>query len=379
MPLSLYIHFPFCRNLCSYCDFYKEKLDRELETQYFRALETELALAKETIDPDTRILDTIYFGGGTPSLANLDLLRALLIKIKAIFIFDKNLEFSFEINPESIDSDRLLALKELGVNRPIFGVQSFDPSLLKILSRRHNLEDTFRAVYLARALRFENFGIDMIFGLPCQTGRKLSEDLAQLIELAPPHISYYQLTIEKGTPLDTMVTDGKVKIPDSDLSAAMYRAINTDLSRHDYFRYEISSFALPGFECRHNLRYWEGGDFLGLGPSAHSFIGDYRFANSADLKTYLEKLARKERPLIIDTNRIEARITEVIMLGLRTARGIGRQQFRHRFGISIEDAVNADNYNMMITSGLIAPDDEHIKLTESGFPLADEIIRRLIK
>jgi oxygen-independent coproporphyrinogen III oxidase len=379
MPLSLYIHFPFCRNLCSYCDFYKEKLDSELETQYFRALETELALAKETIDPDNRILDTIYFGGGTPSLANLDLLRALLIKIRAIFIFDKNLEFSFEINPESIDSDRLLALKELGVNRPIFGVQSFDPSLLKILNRRHNLEDTFRAVYLARALRFENFGIDMIFGLPRQTGRKLSEDLAQLLELAPPHISYYQLTIEKGTPLDTMVADGKAKIPDSDLSAAMYRAINTDLSRHDYFRYEISSFALPGFECRHNMRYWEGGDFLGLGPSAHSFIGDYRFANSADLKTYLEKLARKERPLIIDTNRIEARITEAIMLGLRTARGINRQQFRHRFGISVEEAVNADNYNMMITSGLIAPDDEHIKLTDSGFPLADEIIRRLIK
>jgi oxygen-independent coproporphyrinogen-3 oxidase len=379
MPLSLYIHYPFCRNLCSYCDFYKEKFDVESENQYFHALETELQLAKETIDPDRRIIDTIYFGGGTPSLANLDLLQKLLTKIKEIFALERNLEFSFEINPESIDSDRLSLLKELGVNRPIFGVQSFNIDLLKTLNRKHKLDDTYRAVYLARALRFENFGIDMIFGLPRQTGRKLSEDLTQLVELNPPHISYYQLTIEKGTPLEAQITSGKVKIPDSDLSAAMYRAINTDLGKHGYFRYEISSFALPGFECRHNMRYWEGGDFLGLGPSAHSFIGDYRFANSACLKTYLEKLTRKERPLIIDTNRKEARITEAIMLGLRTARGIGRRQFRHRFGISIEEAVDSKNLEMLVASGLIAPNDEHIKLTESGFPQADEIIRHLIK
>jgi oxygen-independent coproporphyrinogen-3 oxidase len=379
MSLSLYIHYPFCTNLCHYCDFYKEKYDAESEKLYCKAVETELLLSKETIDPDDRLIDTLYFGGGTPSLTNPRNIENLLKIIRKYFRLGANLEFSFEINPESIDSDKLISLKELGVNRPIFGIQSFQPKLLATLNRKHRLEDSFRAVYLARAVGFDNFGIDMIFGLPKQTSRKLSDDLNQLIELEPPHISYYQLTVEKETILDARIDAGKVKLPDADLMAAMYRGINAELAKHNYFRYEISSFALPGFECRHNMRYWEGGDFLGLGPSAHSFIGNHRFANSADLKTYIDKLSRRERPLILDTDRKEARISEAIMLGLRTAQGLVRENFRHRFGISVEQAVNGESYRMLIDSGLIDPEGDRVKLTEEGFPVADEIIRRLVK
>ena len=379
MSLSLYIHFPFCTNLCGYCDFYKVHHKPAIVEQYYRALEAELVLAKDTIDPDQRLLDTIYIGGGTPSLARTEDLVEMLDNIKRHFRLAPDMEFSFEINPESIDSDKLIFLKELGVNRPIFGMQSFKPRLLKVLNRKHNLDDSYRAIYLARAIGFDNFGVDMIFGLPKQTSRMLSDDLNQLMELKPPHISYYQLTVEKGTALERQVSAGKLRLPDSDLSAAMYRGINAELSNHGYFRYEISSYALPGYECRHNLRYWDGGDFLGLGPAAHSFIGDNRFANVSDLKTYLERLARKERPLVFDTGSREARIYETIMLALRTARGLERKYFRHRFGVSVEQVLDDRSFRAMVESGLIDPEGDRIKLTEHGFPLADEIIRRLVK
>ncbi len=379
MSLSLYIHFPFCTNFCSYCDFYKERHDIALESVYYRALEIELSLAAPTIDPDERVLDSIYIGGGTPSLTDLGSLARFIGEIKKYFRLNDNVEFSFEINPESMDSDKLQTLKGLGVNRPIFGIQSFNLRHLKLLDRKHKLEDSYRAVYLARALGYDNFGIDMIFGLPKQTTQTLSDDLNQIIELKPPHISYYQLTVEKGTALELKLESGKLKLPDDDLSAAMYRGIHEELSKHGYFRYEISSFALPGYECRHNMRYWDGGDFLGLGPAAHSFIENQRFSNSPDLHFYLKQLHDDKRPLLFDTFSRESRISEAIMLRLRTARGIERKEFLQRYGISVEDAMDRANFDELVKSGLLEPNLNHVRLTESGFPLADEIIRRLVK
>ena len=379
MALSLYIHYPFCTNLCSYCDFYKVRHNAKLEKKYFDALSTELTLAADTIDPDKRKITTIYFGGGTPSLMNLSPLSKLLEQLKSHFTFDPDLEFTLEINPESIDVDRLAALKELGVNRPVFGIQSFNTRLLRMLNRKHELKDSFRAVYLARALGFENFGIDMIFGLPKQTGRRLSDDLNQLMDLSPPHISYYQLTVEDGTPLKKRIDDGKLRLPANDLMAAMYLAVNIECKNNNLRRYEISSFALPGYECRHNIRYWEGGEYLGLGPSAHSFIDNRRFANSADLQLYIKKLIKGIRPLIFDTDDVQSRMSEAVMLGLRTSRGIVRKEFRRRFGIPIDKVIDTQNLRILAQADLIASRKERIYLTESGFPLADEIIRRLIK
>jgi oxygen-independent coproporphyrinogen III oxidase len=379
MALSLYIHFPFCRNRCDYCDFYKEPLTPELEEQYGKALLTELRLVRESLDEDNRKLETIYIGGGTPSLIDFWHFKYLISMINEYFEIDPLAEFSFEINPESIDSDKLLALRDLGVNRPVFGIQSFDNRLLKKLGRNHNNKDSYKAVYLARAVGYVNFGIDMIFGLPGQTTKKLSDDLNQLTDLTPPHISYYQLTVEDDTVLDNKVKSGKVKLPDRDLQAAMYQAINRELKDSSYIRYEISSFAIPGFECKHNLRYWEGGDFLGLGPSAHSFIGGKRFANSSDLKTYIDKLSQNERPLIFDTESVEARIIESIMLGLRTSHGIDRVKFLERFGMSVEKAIDNKQFKKLLESNLIISDDESIRLTEAGVPLADEIIRQIVK
>ena len=379
MSLSLYIHYPFCTNLCSYCDFYKIRCDADTEAAYFKALTAELALASGMIDPDDREIETIYFGGGTPSLINLSLLEKFLNELRRFFRMTAEPEFTLEINPESIDADRLNVFRELGVNRPVFGIQSFNTRLLKLLGRRHNLEDSFRAVYLTRALGFENFGIDMIFGLPRQTGKLLSDDLNSLIDLAPPHVSYYQLTVEHNTPLEKKIADGRLRLPADDLMAAMYLAINVELAQNDLHRYEVSSFAKPGFECRHNRRYWEGGQYLGLGPSAHSFIDNRRFANKPDLKTYIDMISKGIRPLVFDTDTVESRMTEAVMLGLRTTRGIDRKGFRQRFDTPLENIIDMQHLSIYMQAGLIEADAEFIKLTETGFPLADEIIRKLIR
>jgi len=379
MPLSLYIHYPFCTNLCHYCDFYKIKYLPESESQYFDALDTEIRLAGESVSPHERLIDTIYIGGGTPSLASTLHLKKLLRQIRERFQIADNLEFSFEINPESMDADRLLFLRELGVNRPIFGLQSFDRKILKLLNRKHDLDHSAQAIYLARAIGFDNFGIDMIFGLPRQTTKRLSADLAQLLEFNPPHISYYQLTVEKGTGLEKKIENGEINVPDSDFSAAMYQAITTELEKNGYNRYEISSFARPGFECRHNMKYWEGGEFLGLGPSAHSFIKGQRFANIPDFKIYIDRLNHFERPLVFDVSDKKSRIYESIMLGLRTSKGINRDIFQSQFGIPVEQAVDIDSFRAVVDRGLVDPEGDFIKLTPAGFPLADEIIRRLVR
>lgn len=379
MSISLYIHYPFCNHICDYCDFYRTRYDTDLETEYFKALKTELTIVKNSFKPEERLLNTIYIGGGTPSLANLKKLESFLSALSNSFRFARDLEFSFEINPESIDKDKLGSLKNFGVNRPIFGIQGFNMKILNTLKRKHKLKDSYRAIYLARALGFENFGIEMIYGLPRQTGRNLSDDLNQLMELSPPHISYRRLIVEKNTPFYKKVKNKKLRMPNGNLTAAMYHAINVELIKHNYFRYEISSWSMPGFECRHNFSYWEGGEYLGLGPSAHSYTDNHRMANSADLKSYFGKLKNNQRPLTFDKTDKESRIIETIMLGFRTINGISRASFRKQFGMKIDEALNGDAYQILLKGGFIKSTKTAIKLTDNGFPVADEIIKRLVK
>ncbi len=294
MSFSVYLHFPFCKNRCSYCDFYKELYEPSHESRFFKALEIETRLALEQLPERGRTISTIFIGGGTPSLVNLDRLKHWLDLLRHECSFANDLEFSIESNPESISLENMEAFKQLGVNRPVFGIQSFNQKLLKVLGREHNPHDSHRAIYYANALGFKNFGVDLIFGLPDQTSRMLSDDLDQIIDLEPPHISFYQLTVEPGTPLAKMVSEGAVKMPDQELTLAMYRGGCEQLSKAGYVRYEVSSFAKPGFECRHNLQYWLGGDYLGLGPSAHSFIGGTRFMNRSSLHEYIDVLSGGE-------------------------------------------------------------------------------------
>ncbi len=379
MSFGLYLHFPFCRNKCAYCDFYKEVHDVDLEVRFYEALEVETRLAAEALETANREISTLYVGGGTPSLANLRLFGDWLEQLQWVFSIPRRIEFSFECNPESVDKGMLEELRRFGVNRPIFGMQSFNQKLLKTLGRTHRVRDSHRAVYLANALGFDNFGTDLIFGLPRQTGKLLSADLDHLVALDPPHISFYQLTVEPGTVLADKVEAGRLKMPDDELSYAMYRGGVEYLTECGYERYEVSSFAKPGFECRHNQGYWEGKDYLGLGPSAHSFMGGRRFANSPDFKEYVVSLDKGDRPLVVDESGTKERIVETIMLGLRTSKGIDRRAFKRQFGNKLDKYLKRNNLDILLESGHLLSDVDGLRLTDEGFFLADEIIGRLVK
>ncbi len=290
MPFGLYVHFPFCLNRCSYCNYGKVPYDRTLEKRFFEALTIETRLAARKTNSPAQTISTIFLGGGTPSLASIELLSGWFDILRQEFDIAATIEFSIECNPETVTRDRLSLFKELGINRPTFGIQSFDTHLLQLLDRRHNADHSREAIYHANILGFESFGCDLIFGLPGQNTTQLNSDLNQLIDLDPPHISYYQLTVEDDTPLATRVADCTFQMPDSDRMYALYRIVCERLAEAGYNRYEVSSFAKPGFECRHNLGYWRGDDYLGLGPSAHSLVDGKRFANDADVFRYIESL-----------------------------------------------------------------------------------------
>ncbi|HUV31775.1 MAG TPA: radical SAM family heme chaperone HemW [Acidobacteriota bacterium] len=379
MSLGLYLHFPFCHNRCLYCDFYKELHDPALESRFYEALRIETELAAVQSGTSDHEVATIYVGGGTPSLTSLELFGTWLRQVKSVFHVSPQVEFSFENNPEFVIPELLAGLKDLGVNRPTFGVQSFNPRLLHLLDRRHSPDDCHRAIYLANTLAFENYGVDLLFGIPHQTSKLLSADLDQLVDLDPPHISFYQLTVEDGTPLQEDVRVGRLTVPGDELTTAHYRAVTETLRDAGYERYEVSSFAKPGCECKHNLRYWTGDDYLGLGPSAHSFIQGRRFANRRSVTDYIDSLARGRRPLVVDESGTEQRMLETIMLSLRTARGINRRRFRQRFGHSLEERLDRTQYDMFVESGHLIPDRGSLRLSDDGILVADEITRRLIR
>jgi oxygen-independent coproporphyrinogen-3 oxidase len=353
--------------------------DVELERRFYQALKIETTLAAEQWGDSETEIATIYIGGGTPSLTDIDLFSDWLTLLKRLFAVSVEAEFSIEHNPESVTAERLALFRQLGCNRPVFGVQSFQPRLLKLLGRAHGPKESHRAVYLANVIGYENFGLDLLYGLPTETSKMLSSDLDQLLDLDPPHISFYQLTIESGTRLADRVMARKLRPASRKAAAAMYRAGCDQMTDKGYSRYEVSSFAKPGFECKHNLNYWEGSDYLGLGPSANSFIDNRRFLNRPAIGEYIEKLEQRIRPLAVDDSRTGQRMTEAIMLGLRTARGINRRAFAARFGLSVEELLDRTQYDMLVESGRLIPDKGNLRLSEDSLSDADDITRKLLK
>ncbi|MDF1544207.1 MAG: radical SAM family heme chaperone HemW [bacterium] len=378
MSLAIYLHYPFCTNHCSYCDFYKCLIDRDQERSFYRAVAQELKLAVKKYQLEGAQVDTIFIGGGTPSLTSPELLTNWINQLRKRFELSENLEFSIECNPESVNLERLEQFQELGVTRPTFGIQSFDTEILKILGRRHNPHHSQQAVYLTNVLGFDTFGVDLIFGLPGQKNEDLARDLAQLFALDPPHISFYELTVEPDTALERMVENKQVRLPDNDYSFALGKSGYEKMTKAGYKRYEFCSFAKPGHECRHNLKYWEGEEYLGLGPSAHSFIGNKRFNGVADLEGYISSLEKGELPHLEDQSTERERITEAIMLGLRLAKGIDRVKFSKRFGLSLEECMSREQYHLLVESGHLIPDKGFLRLSDEGMFIADEIARRLI-
>lgn len=378
MFLGLYVHFPFCPYLCNYCDYFKVLHLEALEERFFDALIQETKLVASELKPDA-VIDTLFIGGGTPSLANLKFLENWLSVARICFHFAEKLEFSIECNIDSVDIEKLSALKELGVTRPNLGMQSFNEKLLKTITRPHSPRIGHQVVYHAHVLGFKSFSVDMLFGIPGQTGNMLLADIGQLIDMEPPHVSLYQLTVEPETELAESIDSGQLSVPDEPTIAAMHHSAAENLTDSGYEHYEISSFALPGHQCRHNLNYWQGREYIGLGPSAHSYLAGRSYANVESVGDYIKSLSKKEIPRIINESALMLRADDTVMSGLRLKRGIDRQLFVERFGIPLEERIDSKEYELLIKNAMLTDDGRFLRATDAGFFRADQIARRLLK
>lgn len=361
---SLYVHVPFCIKKCKYCSFYSLPYDEDLEKLYMKAILKEIEIAKEL----PHFLETIYIGGGTPSCLSLNSLKRLLTSLRKNFKIISNLEFSIEINPKTVDTEKLYLMKDFEVNRLSIGVQSFNDEELLFLGRIHNAEDAIKTVEVAMKKGFKNISIDLIYGLPGQTLKSWQETLNKAASMSINHISLYELSVEENTPLGKELHRGKLSLPPQDNVVLMYEFATDFLKERGFKKYEISNFAKRGFECRHNISYWLRMPYLGLGPSAHSFIDKKRFHNPSDLFSYTETLLKGKFAWIDDyfVDRVEE-LKEKIFLGLRMTEGIILKE-----QCLLEFLKDFEIEKLLTLSG------NRVKLTDKGMIVSNEIFARVL-
>lgn len=382
--VGLYVHVPFCLSRCPYCDFYSTGAPGPLD-RYADAVAAELDLVVGELFPGGGVrLDSVYFGGGTPTLLGPAAASALLSRLKAPFVAAPDLEVSFEANPGSLDPEGLRLLRRAGVTRISLGVQSLDDGLLRTLGRIHDAASALDAFRLARLAGFENISVDLIYGIPGQTLERWVDTLDRAVGLGPDHVSVYGLTIEGDVPFHDLYGPSAplaAAVPDDDAQAAMFESAFEVLGAAGYERYELSSYALAGRTCRHNLRYWSAGDYIGLGPSAASYVrgaGRWgrRWRNAADLDGYLEALEAGARPPAECEELTKGQAAmEDVFLSLRTSAGLDLEGFRDRYGVALEEGRAARE---LMGQGWLVRRGERLALADRAAPLANEVLTRLL-
>ncbi len=374
--LALYVHWPFCRSKCPYCDFNSYAVEA-IEQERWRA-----ALLREieyfAIETSGRALSSIFFGGGTPSLMDPATAAAVIAAARRHWPTSKDLEITLEANPTSSEAGHFAGLAEAGVTRLSLGVQSFDNAALAFLGRAHDAAEAKRAIALA-ANTFERFSFDLIYARPGQTVAAWRQELTEALAFAPGHLSVYQLTIEPGTRFHEM----KVAAADEDTAAALYEATHEVLATAGLPAYEISNHARPGAECRHNLNIWRGGDYIGVGPGAHGRLsGSGGTAALRQIHTPSRWLAAVDRQShgTVERLRLEPRqrAEELVMLGLRTAEGIDRARFAARCSLALEEVVDADALAELADGGFLEIDGTTLRASAAGHQRLNAVLARLL-
>lgn len=371
---GLYLHIPFCKQACHYCNFHFATSLR-YKSAMVEAMTKEIRLRQGYLQKEPIL--TIYFGGGTPSLLTLDELNLLLRAIRETYWVDVEAEITLEANPDDITEERLLAWKEAGINRLSLGIQSFQEQDLQWMNRAHKATQSLEALALCQK-QFDNITIDLIYGLPGLSNEQWKENVQRVIDLGIPHLSCYALTVEPQTPLDKQIRLQHKTPVDPDKQAAQFLLLMEWLSAAGYRHYEISNFAQPDFKSRHNSSYWKGDSYLGIGPSAHSYNGVSRQWNVPNNQRYMDSLQKDEIPFEIETLTPTQQLNEYIMTALRTDEGIDFAQVRYRNGGKLPSETelqeqllrSADKYHK---SGHLLIKDERIVLTREGKLLADGI------
>jgi putative oxygen-independent coproporphyrinogen III oxidase len=370
-PQAVYIHIPFCTNKCHYCDFNSYILKGQPVMDYLDALEREMERTVRLVPP--QIIETIFVGGGTPTVLLPDQMESFLKRVHTYFPKkSSNLEFTMEANPGTTDKEKLQAMKEGGVNRISFGVQSFDNALLEGIGRIHNTDDVYRSIENARSVGFSNMSIDLMFGLPNQTVAAMNDSIDKALALELPHYSIYGLKVEENTLFHNLYQKNQLPLPEEDDELDMFLLIMKRLREAGYVQYEISNFAKPGFESRHNSMYWLNRSYYGLGAGAHGYMHGMRHVNIKGVQPYIDA-THKDRPLLEESEVSEQEaIEDFMMVGLRLLRGVRREDFHRQFGLELE-AVFGSKLNKLLKQKLLETTDEGYRLTEQGVLLGNEV------
>jgi oxygen-independent coproporphyrinogen-3 oxidase len=373
--LSLYFHFPFCKRKCLYCDFTSFSGFDQIMPAYVDALLSEVQFY---LPQPSKIIKSIYFGGGTPSYFPVESLTGILKYTTTHFLVPKKAEITIEINPGTIDVEGLINLHEAGFNRLSIGLQAIQNDLLKKIGRIHSAQEFLDIFELARETGFRNIGVDLIFGLPGQTLRQWQDTLQTIVELSPEHISAYGLQLEPGTVLHQQVTRKEMHLPPEETVAEMMEYTMSYLQESGYEQYEISNFAKPGYRSIHNLGYWMGHDYLGFGAGASSTRLGQRWVNVKDPRVYIEKLTNG-KSVVAERENIDKHTAaiEAIMLGLRLNSGINLQDMREKYGIDLR-ANLGHNLNKLSEANLIEISDDNFRLTNKGILTSNLVIANVI-
>lgn len=374
--LGLYVHIPFCVKKCGYCDFLSWCGTSEEKETYVQALLKEIESYRE-FARGYRV-STVFVGGGTPSVLEAGQMEGVLGNIQEVFELEKKPEITLEMNPGTVTEEKLQCYKENGVNRLSIGLQSVKNEKLEVLGRIHSYEEFLESYELARKAGFTNISVDLISSIPGQKLEEWKEELAALSALSPEHISVYQLIIEAETPFYEKYAEHEELLPDEEESREIYLWTGSFLKEQGYEQYEISNYAKPGKESRHNLKYWERGDYLGLGLGAASMVRNIRMSNTKDMKTYLEccgqpKTMREDVQFLEEARQME----EFMFLGLRKTRGVSRKEFRRIFGQEM-DMVYEKALHKCLENGMLKEHKDRVYLSEEGVLLSNAVLSEFL-
>ncbi|SDM83057.1 oxygen-independent coproporphyrinogen-3 oxidase [Fictibacillus solisalsi] len=376
MPEAAYFHIPFCVNICHYCDFNKVFLKGQPVNEYLDYMEKEM---KNTLEQSPySSMKTLFVGGGTPTALDYEQFERFLAMVNRYFSSPDREEFTVESNPEQTDLRKLEIMRDAGVNRLSIGVQAFQDNLLRELGRTHNQQDVVQTVLEAKRLGLDNLSLDIMFGLPRQTVDMLKETLDIAFSLEVPHFSAYSLQLERKTVFYNRAAKGELLLPEQEEEARMYEILMEEMDRHGYVQYEISNFAKPGYESRHNLQYWDNNEYYGIGAGAHSYVNGSRKANAGPLKKYMSLIDETGFPYIHeDVLSSSEKMEEELFMGLRKMKGVSDQRFMERYGRSMFD-VFGSQIDKLLERGLVKRSGDMLVLTRNGTFLGNEVFQEFI-
>ena len=372
---GIYVHIPFCKKKCKYCDFISFSCFNEKEEEYVECLIKEIQNRK-----NSKVVSTVYIGGGTPSIISSKNIIKILDAIYSNFNILQDAEITIEVNPGTVTKEKLEDYKKAGINRISIGLQSGENRILELIGRIHTYEEFLKTYNLAREIGFDNINVDLMLAIPTQTEKELLDSVNKVIDLNPEHISLYSLILEEGTELEELISREELKLLDEDIERKMYWDTKHLLEKKDYKHYEISNFSKKGFESNHNLDCWNQEEYLGFGLAAHSYFANKRFSNIDDLNKYIENIENnkfEENVVLHEAQDKQSKMKEYMLLGLRKIEGVRISEFEKKFRINPLFYFRFE-ISKLTDEGLLEVDLDNIKLTEKGLDLANKVFEEFV-